>query len=54
MTWRTVVHYGLTAGLSFREMGPLPPGLICDLYVMRLGYDDQEHGIRRKKPKIYD
>lgn len=32
----------------------MPPGLICDLYVMRLRYDDAEHGIRRKKPTIYD
>ncbi len=32
----------------------MPPGLICDLYVMRLRYDDEEHGIRRKKEVIYD
>ena len=32
----------------------MPPGLIIDLYVMRLKYDDMEHGIRRKKPVIYD
>ena len=54
MTWRRVIHYGLTAGLKFDEMGRLPPGLVCDLYVMRLAYDDAEHGIRRVKDKIYD
>lgn len=32
----------------------MEPGLVCDLYVMRLRYDDMEHGIRRKKEKIYD
>lgn len=35
-------------------MGRLLPGLICDLYVMRMQYDDMEHGIRRKKETIYD
>lgn len=54
MTQRTIIHYGLTAGLRYSEMGLLPPGLIIDLYVMRLRYDDMEHGIRRKKEKIYD
>lgn len=54
MTWRRVVSYGLTAGLRLSEMGRLPPGLICDLFVMRLHYDDMEHGIRRKKETIYD
>ena len=29
-------------------------GLICDLFVMRMRYDDEEHGIRRKKQAIYD
>lgn len=42
-----MVHYGLVAGLAFSELGPLPPGLVCDLYVLRQRYDDQQHGIRR-------
>ncbi len=54
MTWRLIVHYGLTAGLLFGEMGRMSPGLVCDLYIMRLRYDDAEHGILRKKPMIYD
>ena len=32
----------------------MPPGMICDLYVMRQRYDDEQHGIRRKKETIYD
>lgn len=32
----------------------MAPGLICDLYVYRLRYDDAEHGIRRIKEKIFD
>lgn len=46
--------YGLVSGLRWGEMGKLSPGLICDLYVYRLRYDDMEHGIRREKEKIYD
>lgn len=49
-----MLHYGLTAGLTYSEMGRMPPGLVCDLYVMRLRYDDEEHGIKRKKQTIYD
>ena len=54
MTYRTVVHYGLTAGLKYSEMGKLAPGMVCDLYVMRTAYDDVQHGIRRKTDRIYD
>lgn len=49
MTRRTVIHYGLVAGLSYSEMGPLAPGLICDLFALRQKYDDEIHGIRRGK-----
>ena len=49
-----MIHYGLTAGLSYTEMRRMPPGQILDLYFMRLAYDDQEHGIKRTKNKIYD
>lgn len=54
LTWRTLISYGLTAGLRFSEMGRLAPGLVCDLYVLRMRYDDMEHGIRRGKETIYD
>lgn len=26
-----------------------PPGLVVDLYCMRVKYDDMQHGIKRKK-----
>lgn len=32
----------------------MPPGMICDLYIYRMRYDDFQHGIRRRKPVIYD
>lgn len=32
----------------------MAPGMICDLYIYRMRYDDVQHGIRRKKPAIYD
>lgn len=54
MTYRTLVHYGLVAGLTYTELGMLSPGMVCDLYIMRLRYDDMEHGIKRKKEVIYD
>lgn len=49
-----IIHYGLTAGLLFSDMHTMPPGVVCDLFIMRMRYDDQEHGIRRKKERIYD
>lgn len=44
-----MIHYGLVAGLAFSEMGALAPGLICDLFVLRQRYDDQQHGIKRER-----
>jgi len=26
----------------------MAPGLVCDLFIYRMRYDDQLHGIRRK------
>jgi len=43
-----VIHYGLTAGLRFSEMGKMAPGLVCDLFILRMRYDDQQHGIKRE------
>lgn len=49
------MNYGLIAGLRWDEMRKLSPGLICDLYIYRLRYDDMEHGIRRQKERrCYD
>ena len=39
----------MIAGVAMTEAGKLPPGLICDLYVYRMKYDDMEHGIKREK-----
>jgi hypothetical protein len=43
------VHFGLVAGLAYAEMRKLAPGMVCDLYVLRQRYDDQQHGIKRQK-----
>jgi len=32
----------------------MPPGLVMDLYIYRQRYDDQEHGVKRKKAKRYE
>lgn len=32
----------------------MPPGLILDLYVYHMDYDDVQHGITRETPRIYD
>lgn len=32
----------------------MSPGLVCDLYIYRLRYDDIQHGIKRRKETIYD
>jgi hypothetical protein len=54
MTWRFLVHMGLSAGLALPDMDSLTPGEIADLYILRRRYDDQQHGIHRAKPAIYD
>lgn len=49
MTYRTIVGYGLIAGLGFREMQHLTPGFVTDLFLARQSYDDIQHGIQRGK-----
>lgn len=50
-----MLSYGLVAGLSPGECESMAPGLILDLYVYRMQYDDMEHGVQRKKePKWQD
>ncbi len=34
-------------------MGRQTPGLICDLYIYRQRYDDDQHKITRKKADQY-
>ena len=40
--------WGLIAGVGLREQEELTPGFLCDLYVLRRGYDDEQHGITRE------
>ena len=54
MTYRRLLSWGLRAGLRMAEMGALAPGMICDLYIYRQRYDDEQHGVKRQKKKIYD
>ena len=49
MTFRQIVSYGMIAGLSYQEVMRTPPGMIMDLYLYRREYDDQQHGITRKR-----
>ena len=49
MTFRQFTAYGLVAGLGLSEMQSLAPGMICDLYIYRMRYDDEQHGIKRAR-----
>ena len=46
-----VASYGLIAGIGYSEMlaHGITPGMVCDFYLLRQRYDDNQHGIRRKK-----
>ena len=55
MTSRMVMSYALTAGLTYTEALHMAPGLILDLYLYRRNYDDEQHGVKRKRePKCFD
>lgn len=49
MKGRQVVSYGLIAGLSYSETLRSAPGMVLDLFLYRRAYDDQMHGIVRKR-----
>ncbi len=38
----------MIAGASLTEQKELEPGYLCDLFVLRRAYDDEQHGIRRE------
>lgn len=40
--------WGLIAGLGMPDMRGMRPGLICDLFLLRRRYDDEQHGIKRQ------
>ena len=54
LTFRRLVSMGLIAGLDWQRMMPLAPGMVCDLYLSRMRYDDEQHGIVRKKQQFDD
>ena len=54
LSYRRLVSLGLASGLTLADMPPLSPGMVCDLFLYRQMYDDQQHGIKRKQPKVYD
>lgn len=54
MTARKLIGYGLIAGLRYDEIMRLAPGAVLDFYIMRLKYDDQQHGIKRKNPHAWE
>lgn len=49
MTYRQVVSFGLIAGLTYDQVMRTPPGMVIDLYLYRRDYDDQQHGLTRKR-----
>ena len=49
MTYRAVSAWGLIAGVTLQEQEALRPGFLLDLFVLRRAYDDEQHGITRKK-----
>ena len=50
LSWRKAAAWGLVAGIPLAEQEHLAPGLVLDCFWARQQYDDQEHGIKRKKP----
>lgn len=54
MTARKLIGYGLIAGLSYDEIMRCLPGAVLDWYIMRMRYDDQQHGIKRKNPTAWE
>lgn len=44
-----MASFGLIAGLGWRDMRPLLPGLVCDLFLLRRKYDDDQHDIQRQQ-----
>lgn len=37
-----------------REQRRMKPGLLCDLYIQRMHYDDEQHGIKRGQKILTD
>ena len=54
MTARKLIGYGLIAGLGLSDIMASPPGAVLDWYIMRMKYDDVQHGIKRKTPNAWE
>lgn len=54
MTARKLIGCGLIAGLTYDEIMGQKPGAVLDWYIMRLKYDDQQHGVKRKNPNAWE
>lgn len=52
MTYRTVTSWGLIAGVSVSDQRHMAPGMLCDLFVLRRRYDDEQHGVKRQQEDI--
>lgn len=39
----------MIGGVSLTEQRALTPGFVLDMYTLRRAYDDEQHGIERKK-----
>lgn len=44
---------GLIAGLTLGETLASAPGFVLDMYVAKRDYDDEQHGIKRKKQNAW-
>lgn len=54
MTSRKLIGYGLIAGLRYDEIMRLEPGAVLDFYIMRVKYDDVQHGIKRTSASAWE
>lgn len=54
LTYRQALAYGLIGGLCLADMRHMLPGLVCDLFVYRRRYDDEQHGVKRHKERCED
>ena len=43
-----MMSFALIAGLTYTEALPMTPGMICDLYIYRRRYDDEQHRLKRE------
>ena len=54
MTARRYISYGLIAGMTLAEVLASSPGFVADMYIAKVRYDDDLHGITRKNPAHWE